>query len=180
MFLPETFKPFRVFLFSLCLLLAAGCFTGTYHPFSPGIPQEESLSLNYLSRPSEYQLSGGPKCDEEVIEPDDATKVKADFAELNFPEGCVTASTEVEACADDLVYAVDLQPHGLTFLLPVEVEFTLPVSVYAALDPGALSVMYISPEGLTEEIPFVLQANRNKVTIVFSIIHFSRYALVID
>jgi hypothetical protein len=180
MFLPETLKPSKVLFFSLFILFLAGCFSASEHPFSPGLPQEESLSLNYLAQPPGSGLESGTKCKSEVVAPDRVTRVGVKFVELNFPAGCVPVSTQIEVCTDGTVYAVDLTPHGTTFLLPVEVEFSLPILLFDTVDLAALTVMYISPEGMTEEIPFALQTKKDEITIIFSIDHFSRYALVID
>jgi hypothetical protein len=64
--------------------------------------------------------------------------------------------------------------------MPVEVKFMVPLLAFGSTDITALDVVYVSPSGEVESIPFALTRKGPVVHIVFSIVHFSRYALVID
>ncbi|MFQ6104697.1 MAG: hypothetical protein ACE5OP_10445 [Candidatus Glassbacteria bacterium] len=172
----------KLCLVSLFLFLFSGCGATGDDPASPFEPTDPVISSNFdfIDLPVGEQLAAGPHCKEVTLEPDKSTRVNINFAKMEFPEGAVEEATDIVACTDKSIYAIDLEPSETSFLLPVTVQFRLKKKDLTDEQLERISVVLITSDGQTELIPHTMEVKKKEILVFFSIGHFSRYALVMD
>jgi len=165
---------------SLSVLLLLGCSAAGNDPLAPAPLSELSISPDFIEIPYEEQLSGETLCKDVTLLPDKTSRVNVRFANLVFHEGSVAEKTTISLCTEKSFYALNLEPDGSSFLVPVEVEFKMKADQFNEDQLPRIIVVIIIDGIPIGKIPHTVQVKGNWTTFRFSIEHFSRYALALE